>query len=194
MRLGRIAAVLLALALVGTLAALPTAASARDPRWVFYTRDTTSYTSPWFAGAHRIMVPFGCTAAPYYSPDPRCRDHHGFHHGMDIAMPCGTRLFAAMGFRVAPNDSLGPAYGENPLLLRNRRRGVDLVIGHTERVYVHVGQWVRRGTMFARANDSGAPDGCHLHFEQRAVGGGLSTAVWPRRLLRLTPATSRAAS
>ena len=25
----------------------------------------------------------------------------------------------------------------------------------------------------ARANDSGAPDGCHLHFEKRALRGGL---------------------
>ncbi len=41
--------------------------------------------------------------------------------------------------------------------------------------------------MFARANDRGAPDGCHLHFEKRAVGGGLSTAVKPRELLALTP-------
>ena len=49
------------------------------------------------------------------------------------------------------------------------------------------GQRVRRGTMFARANDRGAPDGCHLHFEKRAVSGGLSTAVKPRELLQLTP-------
>jgi murein DD-endopeptidase MepM/ murein hydrolase activator NlpD len=184
MRFGRVAVAVLALVLVGTLTG---SASARDPRWVFYTKDRTSYTSPWFAGAHRIMVPFGCTTAPYYSPDPRCRNDRGFHHGMDIAMPCGTRLFAAVPFRVVSHASLGPAYGVNPLLLRNRRQGFDLVIGHTERVYVRVGQWVRRGTMFARANDSGAPDGCHLHFERRAVGGGLSTAVWPRPLLRLTP-------
>jgi murein DD-endopeptidase MepM/ murein hydrolase activator NlpD len=71
--------------------------------------------------------------------------------------------------------------------LRNRHRGFDLVIGHTQTVYVHPGDVVRPGTMFARANDQGAPDGCHLHFEERAVGGDLSTAVWPRKLLRLTP-------
>ncbi len=183
MRLGRLATALLTLALVATLTG---AASARDPRWVFYSKDKTYYTSPWFQGAHRIMVPFGCTTAPYYSPDPRCLDDRGFHHGIDIAMPCGTPLYAAVRLRVVAHDSLGPAYGDNPVLLRNRKRGFDLVIGHTHKVYVQPGAMVKRGTMFARANDRGAPDGCHLHFERRAVGGGLSTAVKPRELLALT--------
>ena len=183
MRLGRLAAALLAVLLVGMLTT--SARAADDPRWVFYAKDKHDYTSPWFGGAHRIMIPFGCTVAPYYSPDPRCSDNRGFHHGIDIAMPCGTELFAARAFRVISNDTLGSAYGESPLLLRNRHLGWDLVIGHTRKVYVEVGERVPRGTLFARANDSGAPDGCHLHFEKRAVGGGLSTAVSPRRLLRL---------
>jgi murein DD-endopeptidase MepM/ murein hydrolase activator NlpD len=106
-------------------------------------------------------------------------------------MRCGTPLYAARRFRVVSNDSLGPAYGAHPLRLRNRKLGWDLVIGHTRRVYVREGQVVRRGTMFARASDSGAPDGCHLHFEKRAVGGGLSTASWPRPLLHLTPRRTR---
>ena len=79
--------------------------------------------------------------------------------------------------------SLGSAYGDNPVLLRNHRQGFDLVIGHTRRVFVKPGDRVTPGTMFARANDSGAPDGCHLHFEQRGVGGGLDSAVHPRKLL-----------
>lgn len=184
MRLGRLLlAALLGLVLVGSL----TSAVRADPRWVFYSDDTTAYESPWFQGAHRIMIPFGCTSAPYYSPDSRCRDRRGFHHGLDIAMPCGTPLYAGRKFRVLSNRSLGSAYGKHPLLLRNRALGWDLVIGHTRRVYAREGQVVKRGTMFARANDSGAPDGCHLHFEQRSVGGGLSTATWPRPLLALTP-------
>lgn len=184
MRLGRL---LLPLVLACSLLGVLTPAGHADSRWVFYTRDTTRYTSPWFAGAHRIMVPFGCTRAPYYSPDPRCAHRHGFHHGIDVAMRCGTPLYAAARFRVVSNRTLGPAYGTHPLLLRNRALGWDLVIGHTRRVYVKVGQVVPKGTMFARASDSGAPDGCHLHFEERAVGGGLSTATRPRALLALSP-------
>ena len=179
----RVLVLLLTAALVGLL---PAAAGA-DSRWVFYSKDTTRYTSPWFAGAHRIMIPFGCTRAPYYSPDPRCTDRRGFHHGIDIAMRCGTGLFSPYRGRVVSNDSLGPAYGDNPLLLRNRRLGYDVVIGHTRRVFVHEGDRVAPGTLIARASDDGAPDGCHLHFERRAVGGGLDTARKPRRLLALTP-------
>lgn len=183
----RIITALLALLVLAAPLVATAPAQAGDPRWVFYSADHTRYRSPWFAGAHRIMVPFGCTSAPYYSPDPRCRDDRGFHHGLDIAMRCGTPLYAGVRTRVVSHASLGPAYGDNPVLLRSRRLGFDLVIGHTQRVYVRRGDVVRAGTMFARANDQGAPDGCHLHFEKRAVGGGLSTAVWPRRLLRLTP-------
>ena len=179
-------AVVLVLALV-IVALVPTSADA-DPRWHFYTKDKTRYTSPWYAGDHRIMVPFGCTSAPYYDPDPRCSDDHGFHHGIDIAMKCGTKLFARFGGRVVSHESLGPAYGDNPMLIRNRHRGYDLVIGHTRRVFAHPGDRIHRGQKIALASDNGAPDGCHLHFEKRAVGGGLDTATWPRKLLRLRPA------
>jgi len=180
---GRVVVTLLAL-----LAVTTPPAGALDPDWVFYTSDKHHYTSPWYDGAHRIMVPFGCTAAPYYVHDPRCPGREGFHHGIDVAMPCGTALYAAKRARVVDHGSLGPAYGVNPVLLRNRKLGWDVVIGHTRTVYVEPGDTVHRGDVFALASDSGAPDGCHLHFEQRSVGGGLDTAVWPRPLLALQAA------
>ena len=100
-------------------------------------------------------------------------------------MPCGTRLFAGRRAKVVDNATLGSAYGDNPVLLRNRKLGWDLVIGHTRQVFVEPGDKVHRGDVFARASDSGAPDGCHLHFEVRAVEGGLDTARRPRPLLAL---------
>ncbi len=162
-----------------------TARAAADPRWRFYSADRRHYRSGWFAGRHRIMIPFGCTRAPYYSPDPRCSGGRGFHHGLDVAMPCGTRLKARIRLRVVGSAGLGPAYGRRPLRLRSHRLGVDVVIGHARRVRVHPGDLVPRGAVLARASDDGAPDGCHLHFEQRALGGGLSSAMHPRRLLAL---------
>ena len=86
---------------------------------------------------------------------------------------------------IRPHDKSGHRLGQQPDY-RSNRLGWDVVIGHTQRVYVERGDTVRKGQMFARANDQGAPDGCHLHFEKRAVGGGLSTAVKPRALLALT--------
>ncbi|MEJ7832273.1 MAG: M23 family metallopeptidase [Nocardioides sp.] len=181
---------LVVVALLASLGVTPSHAGAGDPRWVFYTDDRTRYTSPWFEGAHRILIPFGCTSAPYYVPDPRCAGDDGFHHGLDIAMPCGTRLYAAKGGRVLSDDTLGAAYGVNPLLIRNTKLGYDLLIAHTRRVFVEPGDRIRRGKVIARASDSGAPDGCHLHFERRAIGGGLDSATRPRGLLALTPKES----
>ncbi len=178
------ALVVAALLLLATPAAATPAESA-DPRWEFYSRDKTHYSSPWWAGEHRTMIGYGCTRAPYYPPDPRCTGGHGFHHGIDFAMPCGTRLFAGRGGRVVSHSALGPAYGTNPLLFRNRRLGVDFLLAHTERVYVRPGDRIRRGDLVARANDSAAPDGCHLHFEVRSVGGGVDDALRPQPHLDL---------
>ncbi len=171
--------------LVG-LVVTPTAATAPagDKRWVFYSKDKHWYASPWWEGKHRKMVPFGCTVAPYYDPDPRCADDNGFHHGLDVAMKCGKRLYAGRRGWVVSNDALGPAYGADPLLIRNHRLGKDFLLAHTRKVLVKPGDRVRVGMLVAKA--SGAPDGCHLHFEVRQAKGGLSTARRPLKYLDLT--------
>ncbi|NUS51437.1 MAG: M23 family metallopeptidase, partial [Nocardioidaceae bacterium] len=151
-----------------------------DPRWRFYVRDRHRYTSPWFAGAHRLMIGYGCTRAPYYSPDPRCPGRQGFHHGMDVAMPCGTPLYSAVRGRVVDPRSAGaPGAAYGPYAFRIRTGDVDVLVGHVLEVYVDPGDVVRPGRLIARANDQGAPDGCHLHLEVRHAAGGLSDAVDP---------------
>lgn len=132
------------------------------------------------------MIRYGCTPAPYYDPDPVCSGRQGFHHGIDVAMPCGTPLFSAVdGVVLDPQSSGAPgaAYGERPF--RIRTGSVDVLIGHARRVFVDPGDRVRAGQQIALASDSGAPDGCHLHFEVRRAGGGVSAAVAPAELLRL---------
>jgi murein DD-endopeptidase MepM/ murein hydrolase activator NlpD len=157
-----------------------------DPRWRFYTEDHHWYRSPWFEGRHQVMVPFGCTSAPYYDPDPSCPDGHGKHHGIDVAMPCGTPLLAGRPATVLDHAALGPAYGANPVLLRVGDQ--DVVIGHTVHVFVQPGDHLATGERFALAGDSGAPDGCHLHFEVRPAGGDYTDAVDPHSLLGLAVA------
>jgi murein DD-endopeptidase MepM/ murein hydrolase activator NlpD len=135
------------------------------------------------------MIAFGCTRAPYYAPDPRCTGRHGFHHGLDIAMPCGTALYAGYRTRVVDPSSagsLGAAYGGWAFRLRSGALHKDFVIGHVRHVFVEPGDLVRRGQLVARASDAGAPDGCHLHFEVRPPAGGYQSAVRPDRFLRLT--------
>jgi murein DD-endopeptidase MepM/ murein hydrolase activator NlpD len=162
-------------------------ASSGGPRR-FYVKDKRRYRSPWYDGARRRMINFGCTSAPYYSPDPRCTRNRGFHHGLDMAMPCGTPLFSGLRGRVVDPSSagsLGTAYGRNAFRIRNHRFRIDIVIGHTRKVFVRPGQRVRRGQRIARASDMGAPDGCHLHFEVRPRRGSVSQAINPRPRIRL---------
>ena len=112
----------------------------------------------------------------------------GVHQCLDIAMHCGTRLFSALRGRVVdPRSagSLGPSYGAHAFRIRNHRFHVDLVFGHTRRVFVRPGELVRRGERIALASDMGAPDGCHLHFEVRPPRAGYQEAVNPRERLHL---------
>jgi murein DD-endopeptidase MepM/ murein hydrolase activator NlpD len=167
--------------------ATPTERYDADPRWQFYTDDKRRHTSPWFAGAHRVMIGYGCNTAPWYSHDPRCPGRQGFHHGIDIAMPCGTRLFSAVaGVVLDPSSpgTPGAAYGRSAFRIRSD--GYDILIGHTSPPTVRAGDRVERGEPIALASDSNAPDGCHLHFEVRRAGGGVSAAVDPADLLQLS--------
>ncbi len=161
-----------------------------DPRWRFFTADRTRYTSAWFAGAHRVMIGFGCTTAPYYPHDPRCPGKQGFHHGIDVVMPCGTPLTSAVDGVVAPASGPGKpdaAYGAYAFRIRVATAGVDILIGHVRTVDVRPGQAVARGQRIALSGDEGAPDGCHLHVEVRSAAGGLATARDPLPLLGLHP-------
>jgi murein DD-endopeptidase MepM/ murein hydrolase activator NlpD len=165
----------------------PSPSDKPDPRWRFYTTDLAWHTSPWFAGRHRVMIGYGCNASPWYSHDSRCPGRQGFHHGIDVAMPCGTPLYAAVAGEVldpAAPGAPGSAYGVHPFRIRSGDH--DILIGHTVHVFVHPGQRVRVGQRIALAGDSGAPDGCHLHFEVRRAGGGLGTATDPSGLLALS--------
>jgi murein DD-endopeptidase MepM/ murein hydrolase activator NlpD len=158
-----------------------------DSRWHFYSADKRWHSSPWFAERHRVMISYGCTVAPYYDHDPRCPGRQGFHHGIDVAMACGTPLYSDVaGVVLAPSDpgSPGAAYGVHPF--RIHAGDDDILIGHARQVFVHPGDRVRPGQRIALSSDSGAPDGCHLHFEVRRHGGGLSEAIDPASLLRLS--------
>ena len=92
------------------------------------------------------MVPFGCTGAPYYYPDPRCpRPATASTTASTSRCRAAPSCTPARRARVVDHASLGPAYGDNPVLLRNRKLGWDLVIGHTRKVFVEPGDRVHRG-------------------------------------------------
>jgi murein DD-endopeptidase MepM/ murein hydrolase activator NlpD len=160
-------------------------ASDKDRRWKFYSGDRTAYSSAWFDGRHRKLIQYGCTRAPGFQSDRRCKGDRGFHHGIDFATPCGTKIYAAEAGWVVANDSLGAGYGANPVLIRNYAMGRDFVIGHTRKVYVNPGDRVKPGMLIARASDSGSTQGCRLHFETRPARGSVDTAEVPLKYLDL---------
>jgi murein DD-endopeptidase MepM/ murein hydrolase activator NlpD len=149
----------------------------------FWTTDRTCYDSPWFEGSHRVMIPFGCTRAPYYPRVAACSNLGGVHHGIDIDMPVGTRVRSNVAGTVV-KGTLGTAYGSKAFLVRTAH--YDYVLGHVGTVYVTNGQQVSVGQLLARSDQLGAPDGPHLHFEVRPRGGTYRDAIDPTKALHLT--------
>ena len=167
---------------------MPTAGPKRPPsppKNVTFTKDHHYYSSPWYDGAWQEMIGFGCTSAPYYPRDSGCPSSKpGKHHGIDTYMPCGTKVRSAVKGFVVPNPALGSAYGKHGLKIRHGK--YDFVIGHARKLKVQPGQQVKPGQLIARSGKSGAPDGCHLHFEKRPAGLGYLSAIDPLKSLRRT--------
>ncbi len=128
------------------------------------------------------MIGFGCTSAPWYTSDPRCPGSQGFHHGIDVAIPCGETLRSAVSGRVV-TGGLGSAYGAKAFRIRTAER--DLLVAHAQTLLVGDGDRVVPGQPIAEVGALGAPDGCHLHLERRSVGGGVSSATDPADVLAL---------
>lgn len=89
------------------------------------------------------------------------------HAGVDLAVPIGTPVHAAHSGRVSIAGRYG-GYG-NAVGIENGH-GIATVYGHTSRVIVHDGQWVRAGQLIAFSGDTGDSTGPHLHFEMRLHG------------------------
>ena len=101
------------------LAAVPAGTAQADKRWEFYTKDKTPLRLPLVRRRAPDHDPVRLHAGAVLLARPTVQEDRGFHHGLDIAMPCGTKLRSDRYAKVVRNDSLGPAYGDNPLLLRN---------------------------------------------------------------------------
>jgi len=90
-----------------------------------------------------------------------------FHPGIDFAAPIGTPIMAAAGGVVIAAE-YNSGYG-NMLEIDH---GNDIVTryGHTSKLYVKVGDIVRRGQHVADIGSTGRSTGPHLHFEVLVKG------------------------
>ncbi len=90
------------------------------------------------------------------------------HTGLDIAVPTGTSVYAALSGTVqfAGWNRFGYGY----LVVVRGVDGRDYYYGHNSRLLVQRGQFVRQGSQISRSGSTGYSTGPHLHFEIR-IGG-----------------------
>jgi murein DD-endopeptidase MepM/ murein hydrolase activator NlpD len=85
-----------------------------------------------------------------------------FHSGLDISAPYGTDVDAAaegLAFYVGPDQDYG-----NEVLI-DHGYGIKTKYGHLSRIYVMLGQNVKRGQAIGAVGTSGKATGPHLHYE-----------------------------
>ncbi len=85
-----------------------------------------------------------------------------FHEGIDLAAPAGEPIHAVAAGVVT---WAGPRYGFGNIVIVNDGQGYTTYYAHCEKVFVKVGQVIRRGTVIALVGDTGMSTGPHVHFE-----------------------------
>lgn len=87
------------------------------------------------------------------------------HHGIDLAVPEGTPVTAALGGVVVYAGSLVDGYGET-IMIRHIR-GYSTVYAHCSKLLVRAGERVIAGQRIAFSGETGRASAPHLHFELR---------------------------
>jgi murein DD-endopeptidase MepM/ murein hydrolase activator NlpD len=86
-----------------------------------------------------------------------------YHPGVDIANPAAPQVLAADSGKViaAGWDSTG--YGN--MVMIDHGNGYRTRYGHMQKLYVVIGQTVKRGSAIGQMGSTGRSTGTHLHFE-----------------------------
>lgn len=88
-----------------------------------------------------------------------------FHHGIDVAMPVGTKLVAPADGTVAHKGS--GASGGYTLIIEHAKDLFTVYYHLAKPSHLKVGAKVKRGDHIADSGNTGASTGPHLHFETR---------------------------
>ena len=141
---------------------------------------TATGTGDWFPGAD---VPF-ISADGFCSPigsgwESRVTSEFGSridpishrlknHTGMDMAVPTGTPLRAALPGTVTISKYNAGGYGYYVMI--DHGSGLATLYGHCSSLLVQAGQTVEAGDIIALSGSTGRSTGPHLHFEVRVHG------------------------
>ncbi|MDR0503147.1 MAG: M23 family metallopeptidase [Treponema sp.] len=114
--------------------------------------------------SYRLTSAYGQRKSPFTG-------NMSMHHGIDLAAPAGTEVYAAA-------DGIVTALGEDPVY------GIYVIITHGERwssLYGHLQKTetvlrsaVKSGSLIGRVGSTGQSTGPHLHFELRQDGRALN--------------------
>lgn len=90
------------------------------------------------------------------------------HSGMDLAVPTGTPIRAALPGVVTVSKYNAGGYGYYVMI--DHGNGMSTLYGHNSRLIAQVGQTVEAGDIIAFSGSTGRSTGPHLHFEVRING------------------------
>ena len=90
------------------------------------------------------------------------------HTGMDLAVPTGTPIRAALPGTVTVSKYNAGGYGYYVMI--DHGNGLVTLYGHCSQLLARVGQTVQAGDIIALSGSTGCSTGLHLHFEVRVNG------------------------
>lgn len=126
-----------------------------------------------FIGADGFCSPIGenwrdvVTSEFGYRKDPFTGQTKG-HSGMDLAVPTGTSVRAALPGTVTVSSYNQGSYGYYVMI--DHGDGLSTLYGHCSQLLAQVGQTVEAGDVIALSGSTGRSTGPHLHFEVRING------------------------
>ena len=126
-----------------------------------------------FIGADGFCSPIGenwrnvVTSESGTRRDPFTGERRG-HTGMDLAVPTGTSVRAALPGTVTVSTYNQGGYGYYVMI--DHGTGLSTLYGHNSQLLVRVGQTVEAGDVIALSGSTGRSTGPHLHFEVRING------------------------
>ena len=126
-----------------------------------------------FIGADGFCSPVGenwrsiVTSEFGYRTDPFTGQVKG-HSGMDLAVPTGTPIRAALPGTVTVSSYDQGGYGY--YIMIDHGNGLVTLYGHCSRLLASVGRTVEAGDVIALSGSTGRSTGPHLHFEIRLNG------------------------
>ena len=125
-----------------------------------------------FIGVDGFCSPIGAgwesvvTSEFGYRNDPFTGETRG-HTGMDLAVPTGTPIRAALPGTVTVSQ-YNSSYGYYVII--DHGNGLSTLYGHNSRLLAQVGQTVEAGDIISLSGSTGRSTGPHLHFEVRVNG------------------------